>query len=216
MARDVFISHATEDREVARAICDGLERAGLACWIAPRDLAAGSAYATEIANAVEACRIVLLVFSANADASTAVSKEISIAAETGIPIVPWRLDNQPLTGGLKFHLSGAHWLEAYPGPLDRHIETLVRAITRRLSTPCALGDEASHRGARQQPEPPAQQAATRSRGARLLDFVLRRSSNGRKDQMAQVACAECSWVGAVSKAVKVCPRCNSLAVHTLR
>ena len=34
--RDAFISHASVDAELAFAICVGLEKRGLTCWIAPR------------------------------------------------------------------------------------------------------------------------------------------------------------------------------------
>ena len=40
MAHDVFLSHAAADRAAALAVLDGLERAGIRCWIAPRDVPA--------------------------------------------------------------------------------------------------------------------------------------------------------------------------------
>ena len=46
--RQVFISHSATDRDAAEAICAALEAAGLACWIAPRDIPAGTPWAAAI------------------------------------------------------------------------------------------------------------------------------------------------------------------------
>jgi hypothetical protein len=35
---DVFISYASTDKAAADSICDTLERGGITCWIAPRDV----------------------------------------------------------------------------------------------------------------------------------------------------------------------------------
>ena len=52
MGHDVFISHATEDRTVANAVCDALERHEINCWIAPRNILPGTDYATAIVSAI--------------------------------------------------------------------------------------------------------------------------------------------------------------------
>jgi hypothetical protein len=54
----VFISYASQDIAVADAIVAALERAGVACWIAPRDVVPGTLYAdeTEAGAADPRCR----------------------------------------------------------------------------------------------------------------------------------------------------------------
>jgi hypothetical protein len=42
MLGKVFISHSSKDQQTADAIRQHLESAGLACWIAPRDIEAGA------------------------------------------------------------------------------------------------------------------------------------------------------------------------------
>jgi len=37
----LFVSHVAEDRSAALEIVDELERRGIPCWIAPRDVRAG-------------------------------------------------------------------------------------------------------------------------------------------------------------------------------
>lgn len=44
-ARDAFISYANQDTAVADALCAHLERRGVSCWIAPRDVPPGALYA---------------------------------------------------------------------------------------------------------------------------------------------------------------------------
>lgn len=48
----VFISYASQDAAVAKAACRALEQAGVACWIAPRDVTPGTFYADEIVHAL--------------------------------------------------------------------------------------------------------------------------------------------------------------------
>ena len=49
MAHDVFISYSSKDKPVADAACATLESSGVRCWIAPRDVAPGVAYAESLA-----------------------------------------------------------------------------------------------------------------------------------------------------------------------
>jgi hypothetical protein len=44
----VFLSHSSADKATAQAVLEGLEGRGIRCWIAPRDIAAGSEYGQEI------------------------------------------------------------------------------------------------------------------------------------------------------------------------
>src|SRR6478736_3852293 len=38
MARDVFISYQSADKECADRVCEALERQNISCWVAPRDI----------------------------------------------------------------------------------------------------------------------------------------------------------------------------------
>jgi hypothetical protein len=37
-ARDVFVSYTSQDAAIADAVVENLERQGIKCWIAPRDV----------------------------------------------------------------------------------------------------------------------------------------------------------------------------------
>jgi hypothetical protein len=49
---DVFISHASDDREVALKVCARLEEEQIKCWIAPRDIVAGRNWSETIMDAL--------------------------------------------------------------------------------------------------------------------------------------------------------------------
>jgi hypothetical protein len=62
MPDDVFISHCSEDRKIADAVCAPLEASKIRCWIAPRDVPPGANWASAIIDAIEETRIMVVVF----------------------------------------------------------------------------------------------------------------------------------------------------------
>ena len=65
----LFVSHVTEDRIAASQIVDELERRGVRCWIAPRNVRPGGTFDDYIADAIESCRAMLLIFSSRCNES---------------------------------------------------------------------------------------------------------------------------------------------------
>jgi hypothetical protein len=64
-----FISHARKDKNVAVAICEKLESAGVGCWIAGRDMSAGEDWTEATWNAIGASRVMVLLLSENANSA---------------------------------------------------------------------------------------------------------------------------------------------------
>ena len=93
MAHDVFISYSTEDKTVADAVCAILEGRGLRCWIAPRDIMPGADWGESIVRAIGESRLLLLVFSTNANRSKQIKREVEVAADSGVAIVPLRIED---------------------------------------------------------------------------------------------------------------------------
>ncbi len=63
------MSHATEDLDTASRVCKVLEADGIDCWLANRDVEAGTDYAAAILDAIKDSQLVLLIFSRHANAS---------------------------------------------------------------------------------------------------------------------------------------------------
>jgi hypothetical protein len=135
MAHDVFISYSHKDKAIADAICANLENAGVRCWIAPRDIAPGLDWPTAISKAIETSRIMVLVFSANSNASNDVSRELILAANNNLIIIPFKIDDIQPEPGKQYYLARTHWLDAMNPPTQEQINTLVshvKAFLREL------------------------------------------------------------------------------------
>ncbi len=153
MAHDVFISYSTKNKQVADAVCNGLEQRKIRCWIAPRDVPPGGNYGEAIIHAISGCRVVVLIYSSAVNLSAAVMREAERAMHHAKPIIPFRLEDVPMQPGLEFFLASCHWLDAIHPPLEDHIQRLGdavesfmgREIPQRESPPAA-------------PPPPAKRA----------------------------------------------------------
>jgi adenylate cyclase len=132
MAHDVFLSYSAADKDTALAILAGLEKQGIRCWIAPRDIPAGSEYGQQIVDAVKACRVFLVVFSTGANASPHVRREVERAVSLDRTIVPFRVENVAPTGAMEYCLGGTHWLDAFTLPIEPHVATLVSTLRTML------------------------------------------------------------------------------------
>src|SRR5689334_6979150 len=121
MGHDVFISYAAPDKAVADAICSALERKGVRCWIAPRDVLPGKVWAATIVEAISACRAMVLVVSQATDRSAHIAREVQLAAQQEVVIVPFRVCEAKLSGSLEYFLQSRHWLDAISPPLEAHI-----------------------------------------------------------------------------------------------
>src|ERR1700690_1774175 len=87
MIFDAFISHSSKDKTIADATCAALEAAGIRCWIAPRDVVPGHSYGEDLIDALDACRVMVLVFSSNSNASPQISREVERCVSRGITII---------------------------------------------------------------------------------------------------------------------------------
>lgn len=125
---DAFVSYASADAALARSVVANLERTGLTCWIAPRDVQPGTPYAESIIRAINGAKVLVVVLSKNAVASTHVGKEIERASAKSRPIIALRIDAAPLTPALEYFLSESQWIEVADGGLEAVSDPLSRAV----------------------------------------------------------------------------------------
>src|SRR5690348_6729072 len=112
MPHDVFISYSSRDKTTADAVCAKLEQAGIRCWIAPRDVLAGTQYGEAIIDAINGASVMVLVFSAACNESPHVRAEVERAASKGLAVLPLRIEQVLPAKALEFFLSSPHWLDA--------------------------------------------------------------------------------------------------------
>jgi adenylate cyclase len=132
MANDVFLSHSSADKATAQAVLEGLESHGIRCWIAPRDISAGSEYGQEIVEAIKSCRAFVVIFSASANTSPHVRREVERAVSAERTIIPFRVEDVMPTGAMEYALASTHWLDATSAPLAPHVANLVATVRRLL------------------------------------------------------------------------------------
>lgn len=139
MGSEVFISHASGDAVLAEAIVHALEAAELSCWIAPRDILAGTDYAEATIGAIEGAAVMVVVVSDQANLSRHVPREVERAIARDMSLVPFRIADIAPSKSLEYFLASQHWLHALPPPVEAHIGKLVDAVPAlvrlRRSTP---------------------------------------------------------------------------------
>jgi TolB-like protein len=124
----VFVSYASPDAAVAGTLVESLERHGIACWIAPRDVKAGALYADAIVRAISGAKALVLVLSESAIGSSHVGKEVERASSKKRPIIVLRIDSAPLTPALEYFLSESQWIEAQAENKESVYARLIDAI----------------------------------------------------------------------------------------
>ena len=128
MAHDVFISHSAKDKATADAVCAMLESNGIRCWIAPRDVLPSMEWGRAIVEAIEESRIMVLVFTANANDSPQIRREIERAVNHGIAILPLRMEDVLPGKSLEYFIGNVHWLDALTPPFEAHLKNLAGTI----------------------------------------------------------------------------------------
>jgi class 3 adenylate cyclase/tetratricopeptide (TPR) repeat protein len=122
---DIFLSHSSLDAEPARQLRAALNAAGLTTWLAPDDVTSARPWAEQVRDAAEGARLLIVLVSAAASASDHVAREVAIAVRRKAPVLPVRLDAQPLAGSLDYLLQLVQRLDAFPGGMERHAEAVA-------------------------------------------------------------------------------------------
>jgi TIR domain/VHL beta domain len=125
----LFVSHVSEDRDAAMAVVEELERRGIPCWIAPRNINPGKPFDDEIAAAIEGSRAMLLIFSELCNDSEYIRREVTVAGESQKVIIPFRVDKAQPKRGLRVRLSDLHWIDGFTSR-ERAIDELVKNFER--------------------------------------------------------------------------------------
>ncbi len=135
MSGQIFISHAVEDKDVGEVVCEMLEGAGWKCWIAPRNILPGGDWGEAIIDAINQSRLMVLVYSESACNSVQVKREVERGVSKGVTILPFRIENTPVSKSLEYYLATAVWLDASSTPVAPHLELLKQTVSRLIGPP---------------------------------------------------------------------------------
>ena len=108
----IFLSFASADAELAHRAVNALERAGIPCWIADRDIEVSTSYPAAIGAAIKNSAGVLLLLTGTSNASPHVLREVELAFNARKPIAPVRLAQVTPSPDLQYFLSTSQWLDA--------------------------------------------------------------------------------------------------------
>jgi WD40 repeat protein len=164
MARDVFISYSSRDAATAETICSLLEKRGVACWIAPRDVLPGRNYDEEIVSGIEGTKAIVVLLSDSSNESPHVKRELELALNNGSAIIPIRIQNTVPGRGLKYFLAGRQWVDAWQPPIENRMDDVAAAI-RALASAEAGAERAAPPDELPSSSPPAAPGPSQGHGS---------------------------------------------------
>lgn len=132
MSEQVFVSHSSDDSELAEALVKFLEEFGVECWIAPRDIPAGKDWDVSIINAIEQCSGAIFLISDNSNNSEQAKREVQLAFESDKWLIPICLSEVEPSKKFKYYLTSKQWFQLSTPPETSELRTLLDEISQEL------------------------------------------------------------------------------------
>ncbi len=148
---EVFISYSSKNAEYANAVHEKLENEGIKCWIDVDNIRTSENFAQEIIDGLNKAKVVVLIYSKDADDSKYVYREIETAFDKR-HIVPLKIDDS-FPENLKFFFRSLQWLDASPETLKEKNITLESCYDELVDTVKKLKDTPYHGGGIELPKP---------------------------------------------------------------
>ena len=136
MTSPVFLSHSSKDHAIAETICRALESRGLTCWMSSRDIRPGENFQEAIIRAIRGAGMMVMVFSANSNNSDEVKKEIALAGQHKLLVVPVRVEDVVPAEAFQYELATRQWIDLF-GNWEQAIERLAMQIRSVLPASAA-------------------------------------------------------------------------------
>ncbi|MGZ3274705.1 MAG: toll/interleukin-1 receptor domain-containing protein, partial [Caulobacteraceae bacterium] len=131
MAADIFVSFASKDVRVAMTLCGALENRGFTCWISARDIEPGENFQSAIVQALRRAKIMLLVFTANSNTSEEMTKELALASQNKMIVIPLRVEDVTPNDAFAYEFATRQWIDVF-ADWEVAIEQLSRRIGQAL------------------------------------------------------------------------------------
>jgi hypothetical protein len=127
----IFISYSSKDQDIAETICKALESRGNSCWISCRDVAPGENFQEAIVRALRGAKVMLLVFTANANNSDEIKKELVLAGRHQVTVVPVRVEDVVPNDAFSYEFATRQWVDLYKN-WEQEIELLSSRLEHLL------------------------------------------------------------------------------------
>ena len=128
MMGSIFISHSTQDKEVAGKVIEYLESQEFVCWVAPRDISPGMDWAESIIDGIDSASLMILIVSNWSNKSPQVRREVERAVSKGITIIPLITEKIDLSKWMQYYVSAHQWIYASLSNIDNVFPVLKESI----------------------------------------------------------------------------------------
>jgi hypothetical protein len=123
----IFITYSSKDRKVAQTICSALEVRGLKCWISSRNVKPGQNFQEQIVKAIRAAKIMVLIFTDNANNSNEIKKELALASQNDLTVIPVRIEDVAPNEAFSYEFATRQWIDLFDD-WEKSIAHLVEII----------------------------------------------------------------------------------------
>jgi TIR domain len=147
VSTSIFVSYSSKDQQIAETIYKALEIRGLDCWIASRDVRPGENYQEAIVKALRSAKIMLLVFTSNANNSDEIKKELVLAGRHRVTVVPARVEDVVPNDAFTYELATRQWIDLFKD-WERQIEILAVQLGQILQSASSEEGDGAVVGAR--------------------------------------------------------------------
>jgi formylglycine-generating enzyme required for sulfatase activity len=130
-AGNIFISHSSRDRKMAETISGALERRGLRCWLSSRDIGPGENFQEAIVRAIRGSRVMVLVFTGNANNSNEIKKEMALASQHNLSVIPVRVEDVVPNDAFTYEFATRQWIDAFQN-WDQAVDRLSQQVNMVL------------------------------------------------------------------------------------
>lgn len=131
MTANIFISFASKDVKMAMTLCTALENRGYKCWISARDIQPGENFQVAIVQAIRHAKIMLLVFTGNSNNSEEMTKELALASQQKMIVIPLRVEDVTPSDAFAYEFATRQWIDFF-ADWEFAIEQLARRIANAL------------------------------------------------------------------------------------
>ena len=128
MDANIFISFASQDHKVAMTLCSALESRGFKCWISARDIQPGENFQSAIVRAIRQAKIMLLVFTSNSNNSDEMNKELALASQSKLIVVPLRIEDVTPNDAFAYEFATRQWIDFFAD-----WEFAIQQLSQRIS-----------------------------------------------------------------------------------
>lgn len=136
MGHDVFLSFSSKDQQIADSVYKYLTDHNIGCWYSPTSIDGGGRYYEDIVDAIQECKILVLIYTSSALDSKYIVMEVDRAINYDKRIIPYKIENVALNKKFEFLLSSYQSIDVSASNIDENtkLQRLLESVNKNLET----------------------------------------------------------------------------------